>query len=399
MPIQKPHAARARPLVVIVTVLLVIGLATSVAATEDFGLVNSNTAEWRLRDSGGAVISFTFGNPGDLAIMGDWNCDGIATPGMYRQSGGFVYLRNSNSSGAADILFFFGDPGDVPIVGDFNGNGCDTVSIYRPGTQTFHIINKLGRSNSGLGAADVSYAFGDPGDKPFVGDFDGDGIDTVGLHRESTGLVYFRQSHSRGVADASFMFGDPGDRFVAGDWNGNSIDSPSLFRPSTGQMFFRFTNTQGVADSVLYLGTGSESPVAGDFGDLIDSFPNDAGCSAALFTLTNSARADKGLAPLAFDSGLAAVAHGHSRAMVLEGFFDHVSPVTGNFMDRLAAAGIFPTAGGENIAFDPVSCGTLHDLWMASPTHRANILNPAYTKGGFGVVASNGFMGTQLFSN
>jgi hypothetical protein len=64
--------------------------------------------------------------------MGDWNCDGVQTPGLYRQSDGFVYLRNSNTQGVADITFFFGNPGDVPIAGDFNGNGCDTVSIYRP---------------------------------------------------------------------------------------------------------------------------------------------------------------------------------------------------------------------------------------------------------------------------
>lgn len=54
-----------------------------------------------------------------------------------------------------------------------------------------------------------------PGDKPFVGDFDGDKIETIGLLRESTGLVYFRNSHTQGVADNEFIYGDPGDRLVA----------------------------------------------------------------------------------------------------------------------------------------------------------------------------------------
>ena len=83
--------------------------------------------------------------------MGDWDGDGVETPGLYRQSDGYVYLRNSNTQGIADIKFFFGNPGDVPIAGDFNGDGFDTVSIYRPSNQTFYIINKLGSNDGGLG--------------------------------------------------------------------------------------------------------------------------------------------------------------------------------------------------------------------------------------------------------
>jgi hypothetical protein len=71
----------------------------------------------------------------------------------------------------------------------------------------------------------------------------------VGLHRESTGLVYFRNSHSQGNADAQFIFGDPGDRLIAGDWNADGAYSPALFRPANTTMFFRYTNTQGNADN------------------------------------------------------------------------------------------------------------------------------------------------------
>jgi hypothetical protein len=231
------------------------------------GLVDPTQGHWKLYDSTGTLAAqFFFGNPGDYPIYGDWNCDGIETPGMYRQSDGYVYLRNTNTQGAGDIRFFFGNPGDVPIAGDFNGDGCDTVSIYRPSVQTFFIINKLGANDGGLGAADFSYVFGNPGDKPFVGDFDGNGTETVGLHRESTGLVYFRNSHTQGNADNQFIFGDPGDRLVAGDWTGDSIFSPALFRPSTTTMYFRYTNTQGVADAEWVAGSSSWLPVSGKMG-------------------------------------------------------------------------------------------------------------------------------------
>jgi LmbE family N-acetylglucosaminyl deacetylase len=227
-------------------------------------LVDPGQGLWHLYDRNGVEkASFFFGNPGDYPIYGDWNCDGIETPGMYRQSDGYVYLRNTNTQGPGDIRFFFGNPGDVPLAGDFNGDGCDTVSIYRPSEARAFIINKLGANDGGLGAADVTYFFGNPGDKPFVGDFDGNGTETVGLHRESTGFVYFRNSHTQGVADSSFFFGDPGDRLVAGDWNNNGAFSPALFRPSNTTMYFRYTNTQGNADKTWSGGQSSWIPVSG----------------------------------------------------------------------------------------------------------------------------------------
>jgi LmbE family N-acetylglucosaminyl deacetylase len=229
------------------------------------GLVDPATGKWHLYDNTGKLTrSFFFGNPGDFPIMGDWDCNGVETPGMYRQSDGFVYLRNSNSQGVADIKFFFGDPGDVPLAGDFNGNGCDTVSIYRPAQSKVFIINELGENNGGLGEAEFSYFFGNPGDKPFVGDFNGNGIETLGLHRETTGLVYFRLTHTQGPADTQFIFGDPGDRLVAGDWNGNGAYSPALFRPSNTTTYFRYTNTQGVADATWTNGQSPWLPVAGN---------------------------------------------------------------------------------------------------------------------------------------
>jgi hypothetical protein len=230
-----------------------------------FGLVDPVTGEWHLRQVDGRVDSFYFGNPGDVPFMGDWDCDGVDTPGLYRQSDGFVYLRNTNTQGNADIRFFFGDPGDLPLAGDFNGDGCDTVSVYRPSNATFYIINELGSDDGGLGAADLDYIFGNPGDKPFMGDFDADGIDTPGLHRESTGLVYYRNTNSEGAADAAFLFGDPGDRLVANDWNEDGIDSPAVFRPSRTTAFFRFTNTQGGADAQFMFGEPGWFPVTGSF--------------------------------------------------------------------------------------------------------------------------------------
>ena len=209
---------------------------------------------WKNATSGVVEKSFFYGNPGDVAFSGDWDCDGVETLGLYRRSDGYVYLRNSNTQGVAHISYFFGIPGDFPVAGDFNGNGCDTVSIYRPSEGRFYVINELGSADGGLGAADYSFLFGVLGDKPFVGDFDGDGVDTVGLHRESSGLVYFRNSNTTGVAHFEFVYGIPNDMLVAGDWDGDGDDTIGVYRPSTGMFYIRNSNTAGVADASAYAG-------------------------------------------------------------------------------------------------------------------------------------------------
>jgi hypothetical protein len=230
------------------------------------GLVDPDTGIWQIAGDEGYVTSFFYGDPGDVPFVGDWDCDGTATPGLFRTSDAFAYLRNSNTQGIADIRFFFGNPSDVPLAGDFNGDGCDTLSIYRPSEQRFYIVNELGEDEGGLGAADFSFLFGNPGDKPVVGDWDGDGLDEVGLHRESSGFFYWRDTLDTGVADGEIFFGDPADRFVAGDWGViDGEDTPGLFRPSDVTFYFRHTLTQGVADSQFtWPGAGPTwLPVAG----------------------------------------------------------------------------------------------------------------------------------------
>jgi endonuclease YncB( thermonuclease family) len=263
-----------------VTTTLLIGLLAAtltapVAAAEPsdtIGVVDSTTGEWFLRDpASGDTTSFFYGDPGDYPLMGDWDCDGIDTPGLYRQTDGYVYLRNTNTQGVADIRFYFGNPSDIPLAGDFDGDGCDTVSIYRPSEGRVYVINRLGANEGGLGQAEVDYYFGNPGDKPFVGDFNNDGVDTVGLHRETTGFVYFRNSHTSGVADESFFYGDPGDQIITGRWAQNPTPGPDtvgIFRPSQGTFYLRFSNTAGNADVEFQYGGPTMAPVAGDFGAL-----------------------------------------------------------------------------------------------------------------------------------
>jgi CSLREA domain-containing protein len=232
------------------------------------GLVDPTQGHWYLRNSVGVVTSFFYGNPGDLPISGDWDGDGIATPGLYRQSDGFFYARNTNTQGPADAECFAGNPADIPIAGDWDGDGDDNLGIYRPSEQVFYLFTTT-CTGSPMGAAQISFLFGNPGDKPVAGDWDGDGIDEIGLHRESTGFFYWRNTLDTGVASDAIFFGNPADRFVSGDWGiVDGTDTPAIFRPSDISFYFRHTLTQGNADS-QFTWEGAKSgwvPIAGEFG-------------------------------------------------------------------------------------------------------------------------------------
>ncbi len=229
--------------------------------TDVLGLVDPATGRWYLGIGAGDVDAFYYGDPGDEPFLGDWDCDGVDTPGLYRKLDGHVYLRNSNSAGVADVRFYFGDPGDHPLAGDFDGDGCDTVSLYRPATGHVYIINRLGSGARGLGAADAAYRVGEPGDVPFAGDFDGDGIDTVGTVRPGAGIVELRNRHGGG-ADVRFTFGDPGDQPVAGTWRGTT-DTIGVFRPAAATFHLRHANRSGPADATVTWGQPGWVPVAG----------------------------------------------------------------------------------------------------------------------------------------
>ncbi len=172
---------------------------------------DGRTGIWTIERSDGTTVRFYFGDPGDRPMVGDWDCDGIDTPGLYRPADGYVYLRNSNTQGIADVSFFFGNPSDVALAGDFDGDGCDSVSVYRPAEARFYISHALGSGDTGLGAAAVSFAFGDPGDLPFVVDHDDNGIDDVAVYRPTNRMTYVRLTLTSGPADAAYRSpGRPG---------------------------------------------------------------------------------------------------------------------------------------------------------------------------------------------
>lgn len=119
-----------------------------------------------------------------------------------------------------------------------------------------------------------------------------------------------------------------------------------------------------------------------------------------MLALVNEERAKEGTKPLEFDTRLTEVGRGHSKDMFERGYFSHFSPEGEDVGDRLEERGIHYTFAGENLALAP-NVNRAHSGLMNSPGHRRNILDPAFTRVGIGVVDGGvyGKMFTQVFTD
>jgi uncharacterized protein YkwD len=103
--------------------------------------------------------------------------------------------------------------------------------------------------------------------------------------------------------------------------------------------------------------------------------------------LTNKQRALNGCKPMHVDARLTTAARGHSAYMATTGAFSHTGRAGSTFDARIKAAG-FPRPAAENIAYGYRTGLDVVKAWMASPGHRANILNCKATTVGVGAVYS-----------
>ncbi len=113
--------------------------------------------------------------------------------------------------------------------------------------------------------------------------------------------------------------------------------------------------------------------------------------------LVNVERERAGLAALSEDETLARTARLKSQDMRDKGYFDHNSPTYGTPFRMLRSFGVDYRTAGENIAMGYATPQAVVAAWMASPGHRANILNASYTRLGVGYVPQ-GHYWTQHFT-
>jgi uncharacterized YkwD family protein len=119
-----------------------------------------------------------------------------------------------------------------------------------------------------------------------------------------------------------------------------------------------------------------------------------SGAEIAACELVNAQRTARGLEPLDISPELSRMARVKSRDMQNNGYFSHTSPVYGSPFAMMQSMGISYRSAAENIAMGYRTAEAVVRAWMASPSHRANILSTRYDTFGIGHV--NGYW-TQWF--
>lgn len=132
-------------------------------ATAGLGIFAPPTATWKLQ----AIPPFAFGWNGAAPISGDWDGDGVTGIGLFDPVGMWGrppatwYLKNRAGPGGPDYPpFAFGQRGDLPVVGKWDGGKADRIGVFRPSTATWYL-------NLPSGVQKVAY--GGAGDLPISG--------------------------------------------------------------------------------------------------------------------------------------------------------------------------------------------------------------------------------------
>jgi len=143
---------------------------------------------WILDTNGNGIFeqgvdqSTAFGGvTGDVPVVGDWNGSGRSKLGLVRM--GFFWILDHNGDGSLDnvnlgggdkAFAFGGISGDVPVVGDWNGDGRAKPGVFRGGF--FWVLDVNGNyqfDGTGVGQ-DLAFSFGGiADDKPIVGRWGG----------------------------------------------------------------------------------------------------------------------------------------------------------------------------------------------------------------------------------
>jgi uncharacterized protein YkwD len=119
-----------------------------------------------------------------------------------------------------------------------------------------------------------------------------------------------------------------------------------------------------------------------------------------ILDLVNRDRTAHGLSELSLNSTLNEAALAKAEDMTVHGYFSHTSPTGATPWHWFKAMGYDYTFAGENLAEGYSDAIELEKSWMASESHRANILSPHYSELGLAIVVyQNKNLVVQLFGS
>ncbi len=179
----------------------------------------------------GVIRNYFFGPPPD------------AIYGVYR-SGSFLFdtAGRGFTPGEPTPTFEAGSATALPVVGDWNGDGLDEVGLFEDG-------NWLLFQHDGTEVGE--FQLGRSGDVPVVGDWNGDGEDDLGVFRTGDGFGSFILDDSirgwqGGDLEIVVGFGLDSAQPISGDWDADGVYEVGVFQ--NGEFFLTFEDPSSDKD-------------------------------------------------------------------------------------------------------------------------------------------------------
>ncbi|MFZ5828546.1 MAG: SdrD B-like domain-containing protein [Planctomycetota bacterium] len=260
-----------------------------------------NQSQWVIANASGQTLrTVTFGPGMGRPVVGDFNGDGKADVGVFIGGHWLLDLDGDGVWSGTDLFAQLGKDGDLPVTGDWDGDGKADIGIFGPAwmgdvravqnepglpdvqnntqgrpknlppnpqeaTIGYRTMQRTAEGKLRADLIDHVFQFGTDGDLPLVGDWNGDGVATIGIFRHGAFFLDLDGNGRWSPGDVLAEFGQMGDLPVVGDWTGDGISKLGIFRNGTWYLDVNNNRTIDAQDRVLAFGMEGDSPVAGDF--------------------------------------------------------------------------------------------------------------------------------------
>ncbi len=207
-----------------------------------------------------------FGIATDFYVPGNYDADTKTDVSVWRPGApgsSFWYILQSTTSTLRTEIF--GQSGDDPTVqGDYNGDNLEDIAVYRGGQNSGDPSFWYWRQ--AVSGPVFNRQWGQNGDFPTPGDYDGDNSNDFVVQRNAGGgQARFWQLFANG-STGSVVFGTPTDVVVPGDYDADGKTDLAVTRPISSQLhWFILPSSGGSYTQTIWGDAGTDYQTQGDY--------------------------------------------------------------------------------------------------------------------------------------
>jgi hypothetical protein len=183
-------------------------------------------------------------------IVSDFDGDQKTDLSVQARVSGLWTVNSSSGDGVPSVNW--GQDGDIPVAGDYDGDGVSEFAVWRPSTGVWWVYDPV----SGI----RTITWGVNGDVPVAADYDADGKTDFAVWRPSDGKWYVIQST---LGMRILHWGVTGDQAFGGDFEGDGKADFVIWRPSTG-VWYVYRSSSSMTRTETW-GVAGDKPLFGDF--------------------------------------------------------------------------------------------------------------------------------------